>query len=171
MFWIGLFLVACFSDEELSSARRDSELGALEENIRLFNRRFSDEPVPLLTQLRDLPLLIRHGWPRLFSGESVSFIVRLRFFMLAGAALLYIICPIDLLPEAAIGVFGLVDDVLVFTLFAIYVASFLRDALSITGTPRSQANSPAYVSLVSSNTDMAMTTTFTNPNTAQQIHT
>ena len=64
-------------------------------------------PVGLVTRLAALPRLVRDVLTGRFTGVSR------RRLALMGLALLYIVSPIDLLPEAILTLPGLVDDVAV----------------------------------------------------------
>jgi uncharacterized membrane protein YkvA (DUF1232 family) len=47
-----------------------------------------------------------------------------------GASLVYLLSPIDLLPEALLGPLGLVDDMVIVTVLATELASILRDRVT-----------------------------------------
>ncbi len=47
-----------------------------------------------------------------------------------GASLVYLLSPIDLLPEVLMGPFGLVDDMVIVTVLATELVGILRDRVS-----------------------------------------
>jgi uncharacterized membrane protein YkvA (DUF1232 family) len=49
---------------------------------------------------------------------------------IVGASLVYLLSPIDLLPEALLGPLGLVDDMVIITVLATELAGVLRDRVS-----------------------------------------
>lgn len=51
---------------------------------------------------------------------------KLYFFMLAFAVFVYVISPIDFIPEGIFGIFGLVDDFLVIVYMLVYGAGVYR---------------------------------------------
>ena len=121
-----------FSQDERDSA----EPGDAEVRTRVlgelstYNRRHSGEPRTLLEQLRDLPVLLRHLGTYLASGEGLNLAFQLRVMILCVVWLLYLVSPVDLLPEAVFGVVGLIDDLLVFVLVAMYVTFFFRQVMA-----------------------------------------
>ena len=91
---------------------------------------------------------VRPGTPGLLErGSAVPRLVRsvlrgdypyaARSHLLAlAAALLYVVSPVDLVPEALLGVFGLADDAVVVTWL---VATLVNDTEAFLGWERSQA--------------------------------
>lgn len=56
--------------------------------------------------------------------------LRIRIVICFMAAIMYLISPLDLIPEAVFGVLGLLDDVFVVLLLAIYVTMIYRRFLA-----------------------------------------
>ncbi|XP_054764588.2 E3 ubiquitin-protein ligase RNF170-like [Lytechinus pictus] len=94
--------------------------------IRDYNRRFSGEPRPFMDYIYDLPTLLRHAAHDFFSYHGVVWMFRLRIIFCFAAALLYLISPLDIIPEAIFGVLGLFDDIFVVLILAIYVTVIYR---------------------------------------------
>ncbi len=69
--------------------------------------------VQLLDILRDMPILIRHYVRNLFSVGGIRLLFRFRSFVFITTCLLYIVLPLDLLPEALFGILGLIDDLFI----------------------------------------------------------
>ena len=67
---------------------------------------------------------LRQDFMRLRGGLPVC--SKLYFLMLALAVLLYLISPIDFLPEGLLGIFGLVDDLLVLVYMLVYATGVYR---------------------------------------------
>ena len=82
-------------------------------SIQTYNRRFSGQPRSLIDILRDMPILIRHFIRNLFSVTGIRLLFRFRSFVFISTCLIYIILPLDLLPEALFGILGLVDDIFI----------------------------------------------------------
>ena len=122
-----------FSIEENLEASREAA-AALSRSISTWNRRkeLSSIRVPIGTALpmrllREAPHLARRLWrdPRHFARLLRS----IRGALLLVALIAYVLSPLDLLPEAFLGVLGLADDALVVLVgAAIYLAQF-REAL------------------------------------------
>jgi RING finger protein 170 len=78
-----------------------------------YNRMFSGEARSIVEVIQDMPALLRHYVRNIFSLYSLQVVFRLRTLVLMVTALLYILLPIDLIPEALFGVFGLLDDLFI----------------------------------------------------------
>ena len=58
------------------------------------------------------------------------YMFRIRIVLCFVAAIMYLISPLDMIPEAVFGLFGLLDDIFVVLLLAIYVTIIYRRFLS-----------------------------------------
>ncbi|KAL5106464.1 hypothetical protein TcWFU_010136 [Taenia crassiceps] len=123
------FLLKRFTPTDLDTGD-SSERSEVESRVAVFNRRFSGNPVSLIDQMRDLPVLLRYCWRVMFEGEEgISCLLRLRLIVLSLFVFFYVISPLDIFPESIVGVFGLLDDCLVCLVFFIYVAALFRGHL------------------------------------------
>ena len=77
-----------------------------------------------------MPTLLRHAIREVFTLGGLIWIFRLRIFVCFIAALLYFISPLDLIPEAAFGFLGLLDDFFILFMLGIYVTIIYRRALA-----------------------------------------
>jgi len=138
-----------FSETERNSAELDiiDRRSQIINSVRSYNRRFSGDPRSILEHLRDLPVLLRHLWSFVWSADGLSWLFRLRIFTLVnpqngswvlftllqnslyrgGVAALYLLSPFDIVPEAAFGIFGLLDDLVIVALFLIYSSILYRN--------------------------------------------
>ncbi|UXI17706.1 ankyrin repeat domain-containing protein 13C [Sarcoptes scabiei] len=98
--------------------------------LNRYNRRFSGEPRPWYDYLYDLPTMLRHLSNDFFSFSGLFYMFRIRVIICFLAAIMYLISPLDMIPEAVFGIFGLFDDILVVLLLAIYVTIIYRRFLS-----------------------------------------
>merc|ERR1712018_925567 len=105
----------------------------LYDSIRSYNRLFSGEPRSIAEHIADLPMLLRHIWRYFWSGDGIRLLFRLRIVMFLGMAVFYVLLPFDLLPEVVFGIFGLLDDLIVFVLILMYVVVVFRNVISQTG--------------------------------------
>jgi len=76
--------------------------------------------------LTDLPTLLRHCISEVFSLSGLIWMFRLRVLLCCLFALLYLASPLDILPEAVFGFFGLLDDIFVVLLVTIYISVIYR---------------------------------------------
>lgn len=83
-----------------------------------------------LDYLWDLPTLLRHAGSEFFSVGGIMYMFRLRILLCFVAAVMYLISPLDMIPEAVFGILGLLDDMFVVLLLAIYVTVIYRRFLA-----------------------------------------
>nr|CTP81275.1 BMA-DRN-1 [Brugia malayi] len=84
-----------------------------DEQLTDYNRRFSSERRPIIDYIRDLPVLVPHMFRAVVSVNGLMFMFRIRFFLCLCGMAVYILSPFDILPEAAFGVLGMVDDIFI----------------------------------------------------------
>ena len=125
-------LLPFFSDDERNTAEPPeiATRTAVLAELSIYNRRFSGEPRSLMEHLVDLPVLLRHLWAYFWSGQGLHFAFQLRVVLLGIMWLLYLLSPLDLLPEAVFGIIGLVDDLFIFLMISMHLAYFFRQILS-----------------------------------------
>jgi len=124
-----------FSQEERDTAEVE-EIEArsrLLQEVHTYNRRYSGEPRTLVETIRDLPVLLRHLVHHLLSGEGLHLAFQLRVAVLAAMWLLYLLSPLDLIPEAVFGLVGLLDDLVIFLLISMYLTFFFRQIMANMG--------------------------------------
>ena len=112
-------LLPLFSEGEAARAEVDE-----------YNGRFSSARGSLVQQLRELPTLLRHLSSDWFSLRTLVGVARLRLAVALAAAVAYVVSPLDLIPEALVGVVGLADDLLVLLLLALYLSLLYRQVLA-----------------------------------------
>jgi len=80
-----------------------------------------------LKTLRDAPTLYHYLW-RDFTriGGGLPFSLKAFFFFLVVIAILYLVSPVDLIPEIMFGIIGLTDDVLVVVGVLVYILEQYR---------------------------------------------
>ncbi|XP_005091877.1 E3 ubiquitin-protein ligase RNF170 [Aplysia californica] len=127
---VSLLLLNFTAEEHASESdeRRD-----VIEKINAYNRRFSGEPRSIREYLQDLPTLLRHAFHEFFSVGGLMWMFRLRIVILVFGALLYLISPLDILPEAAFGIIGFLDDFFIILLLAVYISIFYRQIVAARG--------------------------------------
>lgn len=98
-------------------------------HVGLYNRRFSGDPVPFLDQLRELPTFLRHLFREFFTFRGLFIMVRVRLLFCLLFVFLYVLAPLDIIPEAVFGFFGLIDDALIILIILIYLNSLFRNVI------------------------------------------
>ena len=80
----------------------------------------------LIDQLRDLPILLRHLVGEFFSLHGLVLMFRVRLIICCVMAFIYIASPLDIIPESVFGILGLLDDIFVIVLLAVYASVLYR---------------------------------------------
>jgi len=70
--------------------------------------------------------MLRYCLAEFFSFSGLLWMFRLRVLLCFVVALFYLISPLDIIPEAVFGFFGLLDDVFVTLLLAVYISVIYR---------------------------------------------
>ena len=73
-----------------------------------------------------MPCLLRHLGLEFFSTSGLMLLLRVRVVMCFCMAVLYLLLPFDLLPEAVYGTVGLLDDLFIVLALLTYVAVLYR---------------------------------------------
>ena len=77
----------------------------------------------------DTPTLARFAIRELFGWRGLSCCSRMWIIICLFLAMIYLISPIDLIPEAIFGPFGLFDDVVSLIVTLVYIASIYRQSI------------------------------------------
>ncbi|KAI3918397.1 hypothetical protein MKX01_041717 [Papaver californicum] len=116
--------------EASSRYQNDPEVGEVLANVERYNRQFGGGHRNLVQRLRDLPFLLRR-LAREFTDPQrtlpLVFRARMIFAMILSA--IYILSPIDIIPEGILGVVGLLDDLLIGLIFFLHIAAIYRSTL------------------------------------------
>jgi len=73
-----------------------------------------------------VPVLLRHLWAELWSERGPRLFWRLYMGYLMVAVGLYVLSPLDILPEAVVGLLGLIDDLFFIFIIVLYIAHLYR---------------------------------------------
>ena len=95
----------------------------LVDKIGSYNRRFSGAPRPWIDYIYDIPTLIRQMW----SDTGLDLLMRCRIYAYFGLAIVYVVIPMDILPESVFGIVGMIDDIVVIVIIALYLTSTYRN--------------------------------------------
>ncbi len=80
--------------------------------------------------VRDLPTLLRHFFADFFSVSGLIMMFRFRVVLLFVIFLIYFLSPLDIIPEAAFGILGFIDDLFIFMLFLIHITMMYRQVVA-----------------------------------------
>ncbi|XP_003386546.1 PREDICTED: E3 ubiquitin-protein ligase RNF170-like [Amphimedon queenslandica] len=97
-----------------------------QEKINNYNRMMLNRSIPLTSQVRDGPNILRHIFNEILSTSGLSFCSRLWIVFILLLTLAYLISPIDLLPELILGPIGFIDDIGSFIAAMMYIVILYR---------------------------------------------
>jgi len=120
------------SEPGWTAEERESAQGRkLAAEVTAYNERFSGEPRSWAAAARDAPHLLSRFWSELTSGgpNTMRLLQQLRIWGLMLGGLLYLLSPLDMLPEGLFGLIGLLDDVMVLVVLGIMVAGVFRNVM------------------------------------------
>lgn len=80
--------------------------------------------------LYDLPALLRHLLREFFSVGGLVIMFRARIVLCVVAIIVYLVSPLDILPEAVLGLLGLLDDLFVLLLVLVYMTIIYRQVVA-----------------------------------------
>eukprot|EP00249_Psilotum_nudum_P016260 c25751_g1_i1 orf=844-1623(-) len=116
--------------QSLNGHREDPEVERVLREIATYNRIHGGGPVGLIQRLRDMPLLLQRMLQDLMDTQrALSLVQRTRIMVYLVALALYVLSPLDILPEGIFGIFGLLDDFFVMLLVLLHLASVYRTTL------------------------------------------
>ena len=72
---------------------------------------------------------MRHLLSEFFSVNGLSLLNKARIILLNVLNFIYFISPIDILPEAVLGIFGYLDDIIFVLMTLVYFGSIYRQVL------------------------------------------
>lgn len=78
----------------------------------------------------DFPVLARHLTRNFFSVSGLVAMLRLRIILYLLILIVYILYPLDIIPEAVLGFLGLFDDIAIAAVILVYVTVLFRQSLA-----------------------------------------
>ncbi|GLU06710.1 hypothetical protein SLE2022_237130 [Rubroshorea leprosula] len=110
--------------------RHNPAVAEVLENVENYNRFFGGQASGLTQRLRDLPFLLRRLVREMIDPRrSLPLVIRARVFIAMFLSAVYVLSPIDIIPEAILGVVGLLDDLLIVLICFLHVAALYRSVL------------------------------------------
>uniref|UniRef100_A0A0E0P3N7 Ubiquinone biosynthesis monooxygenase COQ6, mitochondrial n=2 Tax=Oryza rufipogon TaxID=4529 RepID=A0A0E0P3N7_ORYRU len=98
--------------------------------VQHYNRIFGGTPRNLTQRLQDLPFFIRRLFRELLDPQrTLPLVFRARMVMMVALSAIYVLSPVDILPENVLGLFGFFDDFLVLLIVFLHLAAVYRSLL------------------------------------------
>ncbi|KAM0910153.1 hypothetical protein ACQ4PT_014310 [Festuca glaucescens] len=116
---------------EVASLLRDEpDIAPVVERIEQYNGRFAGAPHSAIQWLLDQPFYIRRMLTEFRdTRREPPLFFKIQVMLAVALSLLYLVSPIDLLPEAVLGYSGLLDDIVVFIVAYAYISAAYRAVL------------------------------------------
>ncbi|XP_057793666.1 uncharacterized protein LOC131010246 isoform X1 [Salvia miltiorrhiza] len=113
-----------------SVAHHAADVAEILQRIEHYNRQFGGSPNGLMQRMQDLPFLLKRLLRDIMNPQNaLPVVMRARVYLAMVLSAMYVLSPVDIIPEALLGIIGLLDDlIVVFTCF-MYVAALYRTVL------------------------------------------
>ncbi|XXG88247.1 hypothetical protein AAC387_Pa12g0483 [Persea americana] len=110
--------------------RHAPEASQVLEGVEKYNHLFGGCPDSLIQRLRDVPFLIRRLIRDLMDPQrSLPLVFRVRMIFAMVLSTVYVLSPIDILPEGVLGIVGLLDDLLIVLIVFLHLSAIYRSVL------------------------------------------
>ncbi|GAB4861469.1 hypothetical protein Ancab_036671 [Ancistrocladus abbreviatus] len=84
----------------------------------------------LVMRLQDLPFLLRRLLHDLVDPQrSLPVVIKARVFLAMLLSVIYLLSPVDIIPEGILGIIGFLDDLIILLICVLHVAAVYRSAL------------------------------------------
>ncbi|CAH8359414.1 unnamed protein product [Eruca vesicaria subsp. sativa] len=109
---------------------RDHNDSTVLRDLETYNRLFGGRPTSLVQRMQDLPFLLRRLLREMMDPQrTLPLVIRARVYIAMILSAVYIVSPIDIIPEGILGVVGLLDDLLIALICFLHVAALYRSVL------------------------------------------
>ncbi|GAA0145065.1 hypothetical protein LIER_36068 [Lithospermum erythrorhizon] len=116
--------------EASSRERHNPEVLEMLQKIEAYNRLFGGQSNGIFQKMQDLPFLIRRLFRDLTDPQrTLPFVIRARVYLAVIMSAIYVISPVDIIPESVTGVIGLLDDLIIVLICFLHVAALYRSVL------------------------------------------
>eukprot|EP00117_Sycon_ciliatum_P012609 scpid88833/ scgid5395/ RING finger protein 170; Putative LAG1-interacting protein len=110
------------ADRAHDEREREDILGRIND----YNRRFSGVPRTAWEYIADAPALLSYLWHQLWTGHYLLLMFRVRVLLSIVVMVVYLLSPLDIIPEAVFGLFGLLDDLVLVVFVIMYLTVLTR---------------------------------------------
>lgn len=116
--------------EDTIRDRNDPTVTEVLADLETYNRRFGGQSTSLIQRMQDLPFLLRRLLREMMDPQrTLPLVIRARVYIAMILSAVYIVSPIDIIPEGVLGVVGLLDDLLIALICFLHVAALYRSVL------------------------------------------
>ncbi|KAK3148811.1 hypothetical protein QOZ80_3AG0209000 [Eleusine coracana subsp. coracana] len=108
----------------------DPQLQRILGEIQHYNRIFGGTPRTLIQRLQDMPFFIRRLFRELLDPQrTLPLVFRARMMMMVALSAIYVLSPVDFLPESVLGIVGFLDDLFIILIVFMHLAAVYRSLL------------------------------------------
>ncbi|XP_010471236.1 PREDICTED: E3 ubiquitin-protein ligase RNF170 [Camelina sativa] len=109
---------------------RDRSVAEVLGKLETYNRLFGGHSSSLVQRMQDLPFLLRRLLREMMDPQrTLPLVIRARVYIAMFLSAIYIVSPIDIIPEGVLGIVGLLDDLLIALICFLHVAALYRSVL------------------------------------------
>ncbi|XP_064974521.1 uncharacterized protein LOC103992613 isoform X1 [Musa acuminata AAA Group] len=124
------FITLLIPTDAAVQERQDPEASRVLENIEKYNRNFGGGSSSLIQRLRDLPFFIRRLLREMMDPQrSLPFVLRVRVILAMALTAIYVLSPVDIIPEGVFGFVGFLDDLIILLIVFLHLATVYRSVL------------------------------------------
>ncbi|KDP26978.1 hypothetical protein JCGZ_22198 [Jatropha curcas] len=110
--------------------RHNPEVAEILQKVETYNRLFGGQTTGLIQRMQDLPFLLRRLLREMMDPQrSLPFVIRARVYIAMTLSAVYILSPVDIIPEGFLGIVGLLDDIIIGLICFLHVAAIYRSVL------------------------------------------
>ncbi|CAH9112886.1 unnamed protein product [Cuscuta europaea] len=116
--------------DDSSRQRRAPDVSGVFTKIERYNGLFGPRSNGLMQKMQDLPFLLRRLLRDITDPQrSLPFFIRARVYLATFLSVLYVLSPIDIIPEGVLGIIGFLDDAIIVFICFLHVAALYRALL------------------------------------------
>ncbi|KAL0877896.1 hypothetical protein Bca101_027602 [Brassica carinata] len=109
---------------------RDRDNSTVLRDLETYNRLFGGQSSSLVQRMQDLPFLLWRLLREMMDPQrTLPLVIKARVYIAMILSAIYIISPIDIIPEGVLGIVGLLDDLLIALICFLHVAALYRSVL------------------------------------------
>ncbi|KZV50907.1 hypothetical protein F511_10478 [Dorcoceras hygrometricum] len=99
-------------------------------SIERYNRQYGERSNGVMQRVQDLPFLLRRLLRDIRDPQrTLPVVIRARVYLAMVVSAIYVLSPVDIIPEGLLGVIGLLDDLIIVLICVLHVASLYRAVL------------------------------------------
>ncbi|KAL6512137.1 hypothetical protein OROGR_021734 [Orobanche gracilis] len=107
-----------------------ADVAEILQRIERYNRLYGERSNGLMQRMQDLPFLLKRLLRDIMDPQrSLPLVIRARVYLAFIVSAIYVISPVDIMPEGLLGIFGLLDDLIIVFICFLHVAALYRAVL------------------------------------------